>query len=293
MDNDEQRRKLTTAVIPAGGNGTRLYPLTSSTPKEMLPVFEKTMIMHSIEELYDSGITEIILISNVGKPSLSDFLLPNSPTDEIPKLPGYFSDILDKIHIQIIMQEEQLGLGNAILQCSKLINDSDFIVILPDELFFSETPSTKILIENWNLNPAIYLSAVDVPNEEIRNYGVIKYIENLKVRALTPEKIAEVIEKPETQEAPSNSIINGRYILPSSLFRVLEEASPGVGGEIQLTDSINELIKKDLPAYAMTIDGVRFDAGSPLGLLKSSIYSALQEKNSSESILKFMKSYII
>lgn len=278
------------AVIPAAGFGTRFLPATKAQPKEMLPVFDKPTIQYVIEEAVASGIDDIIIITGKNKRSIEDhfdksfeleYTLQNAGKDNYLK---QVRDITDLADICYIRQKEQKGLGDAIYCAKKLIGDEPFAVMLGDTITKGATPCTKQLIDVYNKYDASAIAVEEVPMEKVERYGIINGNEVEK----GVYKINQLVEKPLRDHAPSNLAIMGRYVLSSDIFDKLKETEPGVAGEIQLTDALSKLDT----IYGDVFKGKTFDIGNRLDWLKTSIEFALDDPQSKDDLIEYLKTIL-
>ena len=282
---------ITKAILPVAGLGTRFLPASKAIPKEMLPIIDKPLVQYAVEEAIEIGIKEIIFITSPEKYSIEKHfnrndeieskLKKSGKTDLIDKLnPKTFSDI--KFHY--VNQENQNGLGHAILQAEELIGDESFAILLPDDLFFSKISCLNQLLEIHTNKNASVLAVNTIDDDNIHKYGVIK-------PGLTEDEaieIDDIIEKPSADEAPSNMAVCGRYILSSNIFKHLKSTKFDKSGEIQLTDAI-KLLLNDEKIYAKIYEGEKFDCGSKQGFVHATIALALRDKSISDDIIKIIK----
>jgi UTP--glucose-1-phosphate uridylyltransferase len=279
------------AVIPAGGFGTRLLPATKAVPKELLPVVDKPLIQFLVEEIVASGIEEVILITGREKGSLEDHF------DTLCELELFLEskdkvDLLEQVRalsrmvrIVSVRQPSALGLGHAILCARGLINDEAFAVLLPDDLIISRTPCMRQLLDVQDeCGGGAVLAIQRVAPPEVTHYGIIR-----------PDtvrdglhRVLDMVEKPRQEDAPSNLAIIGRYVLPAEIFPILEATTPGVGGEIQLTDALKTLLGQS-PVHGLEYEGVRFDAGNKAGLIKANLFMGLRDGELREELLSFIR----
>lgn len=275
------------AVIPAAGFGTRFLPATKAQPKEMLPVFDKPTIQYVIEEAVASGIDDIVIITGKNKRSIEDhfdksfeleYTLQNAGKDNYLKQVREITDLADICYIR---QKEQKGLGDAIYCAKKHIGDEPFAVMLGDTITKGDTPCTKQLIDVYNKYDASALAVEEVPLEKVERYGIIKGEEIEK----DIYRIDRLVEKPLKDHAPSNLAIMGRYVLTPDIFDLIDETEPGVGGEIQLTDALSKLDS----IYGDVFKGKTYDIGNRLDWLKTSIEFALDDKDSRDDLVEYLK----
>tara|TARA_B100000212_G_C27261380_1_gene484671 strand:+ start:54 stop:914 length:861 start_codon:yes stop_codon:yes gene_type:complete len=282
------------AVLPVAGLGTRFLPASKATPKEMLPIIDKPLVQYAVEEAIDIGIEEIIFITSDEKYSiekhfhknkkLEKTLIQNGKEEFIEKLnPKIFSEI--KFHY--INQEEQNGLGHAVLLAESIIANDAFALILPDELFFADESCLSQINEIFRNTNSSTLAVSRVNEQNIHKYGVIK-----------PGKeddngiiIEDIIEKPSKEDAPSDIAVSGRYILTPTIFKYLKKIGPGKSNEIQLTDAIKALMNEE-KVYAKIYDGEKFDCGSKLGFVHATIALAMKDKSISADIKKLIKGIV-
>ena len=266
------KQRLRTAVLPVAGLGSRFLPITKSIPKEMLPIIDKPLIQFAIEEAIEAGIEKIVFVTSHTKKAIENYFSINSELEKrliqsnkenlVEKIhPKY----LDKVEFSYVFQEEPNGLGHAILQAKKHVDDEFFGVILADDLLMYEIGCLSQLLNIHHENNSSVIGVFAADPEKISNYGVID-----GVLDGNSYKLKNIIEKPKAEEAPSNLAVFGRYILSKEIFNHLENTNAGVNGEIQLTDAIKSLIEKDA-VRAIEIMGKRFDCGSKEGYISAII----------------------
>ena len=279
------QKKVRKAVIPAAGLGTRFLPATKAQPKEMLPIVDKPTLQYIIEEAVASGIEEILIITGRNKKSIEDHFdksveleleLENKGKKELLEI---VQNISNMINIHYIRQKEPRGLGDAIY-----IGDEPFAVMLGDDIVDNEVPCLKQLMNAYEEYRTTILGVQTVDDEDTDKYGIIaaKYIED-KVY-----KVKDLVEKPEPGKAPSNIAILGRYIITPEIFEILETLPPGKNGEVQLTDALRMLSKKEA-MYAYDFDGVRYDVGDKLGFLKATVDFALKRPNLQNDFIQYLR----
>lgn len=285
--------KVRKAIIPAAGLGTRFLPATKAQPKEMLPVVDKPTLQYIIEEAVDSGIEEILVITGRNKKSIEDHF-DRSIELEIElekkgktKMLEEVRRISDMADIYYIRQKEPKGLGHAVSCARSFIGDEPFAVLLGDDIVYSEKPCLKQMIEVYNEYKTTILGVQEVEKSEVSKYGIVegKAIEN------GVYKVKDLVEKPKVEEAPSNVAILGRYIVSPDIFEILERTPPGVGGEIQLTDALKELVKVEA-VYAYVFEGKRYDVGDKQGFLEATVETALGREDLREEFLEYLKSVV-
>jgi len=278
------------AVIPAAGRGTRFLPATKAQPKEMLPLIDKPVIQFVVEEAVASGIDDILIITGRGKRAIEDHFDKSFELEEILERDGKkgllkeVRDISDLADIHYIRQIEPKGLGNAIYYARKHVGDEPFVVLLGDDIVFSEVPCTKQLIDyNKKYNSPII--AVDkVKKEMIESYGIV---DGTPVEDMI-YKVKDLVEKPKPEEAPSNLGIIGRYLLTPDIFEAIEETKPGKGGEIQLTDAL-KILNQKREMYAYDFEGERYDLGNKADYLRATIEYGLRRDEFSGLLREYLK----
>jgi UTP--glucose-1-phosphate uridylyltransferase len=282
--------KIHKAVITAAGWGTRFLPITRAQPKEMLPLLDKPLIHYSVEEAIESGIDKIILVTSTGKRSIEDYFhrsleleqfLADKGEKALLKKMGQISSMAEFCYV---LQKEQKGLGDAVLTVKLVVGDEPFAVMLPDDIIDSNVPVLKQMLKVYEKYNAGVVAVERVKTEDTRKYGII---EPKKVEDGVYE-ILSLVEKPEPDKAPSKLGIVGRYILTPRILDILKDTQPGKGGEIQLTDALNTLLKKE-KLYALEFEGKRYDAGTPLGWLEANVDLALKNKEIGADFKKYLK----
>jgi UTP--glucose-1-phosphate uridylyltransferase len=279
------------AVFPAAGLGTRFLPATKAQPKEMLPIVDKPIIQYVVEEAVQSGIQDVIIVTGRGKNAIEDHfdrsmeleaaLMEKGRTDLVDQI----QEISSLISVCYIRQKEPLGLGHAILVTRNLVGDEPFAVFLGDDIIDSQVPCMAQMMQVFEQYGDAVLAVQEVPRPEVRHYGVI---DGVKVSDRVFE-IKDMVEKPNPEEAPSNLAIIGRYILPPSIFALLEETPPDAGGEIQLTNALRALLKHR-PVYGYQFEGKRYDAGNKLGFLKATVEFALKRPDLAKEFSEYLRS---
>jgi UTP--glucose-1-phosphate uridylyltransferase len=288
--------KVTKAIIPAAGFGTRFLPVTKAIPKEMLPIIDQPTIQVIVEEAVQAGIKEIIIIISDYKPEIKNYFSKNLELEKFLKAKAK-QDLIKEIRaveklakIHYVVQREQKGLGHAVLQAKKFIKPGEaFAVLLGDDVMVNRKgkPVIAQLIDAYNLKQAPVLGVQKVPKAEISKYGAISF--SKKQGRLY--QVTGMIEKPSIKEAPSDIAILGRYVLTSDIFELLESQSPGKGGEIQLTDAILRLLNQR-EIFAYDFEGLRFDLGNRAGFVKATISFALNRDDLKDEIRKYLKEIV-
>jgi UTP--glucose-1-phosphate uridylyltransferase len=268
------------AVIPAAGFGTRMLPATKAVPKEMLPILNKPCIQYIVEEAVLSGIEEILLITGRSKKAIEDHF-DRSPELELHLEQNRKSSILTEVKaiselvdIHYVRQKTPLGLGHAILCAKSFVGNEPFAVLLGDDIIQAQTPVTKQLIKVYDDPDTALVGVQRVPVAHVSKYGIVD--PESSPTSGDKVRVRKLVEKPSTANAPSNFAVLGRYILPPAIFSVLEETPVGHGGELQLTDAIQQLAVEGR-AFAYPFEGVRHDIGNLEGWLKANISFALSD----------------
>ena len=270
--------KVTKAVFPVAGLGTRFLPATKASPKEMLPVVDKPLIQYAVEEAMAAGITEMIFVTGRSKRAIEDHFDKSYEVEAELEARGK-DKLLELVrsikpsHVDCfyVRQAEALGLGHAVLCAEKLVGDNPFAVILADDLLYGKPPVMTQMIEVFDHYHSSVIGVEEIPPEESKSYGVIdgkEWEDNIF-------KLAGIVEKPEPAVAPSNLGVVGRYVLKPRIFDHIRALKPGAGGELQLTDAIQSLLS-DEQVLAYKYHGTRFDCGSKLGYLKATVEFALR-----------------
>lgn len=286
--------KVRKAIIPAAGLGTRFLPATKAQPKEMLPIVDKPTLQYIIEEAVQSGVEEILIITGRNKKSIEDHF-DKSVELELELEKKGKQDLLDKVrevsemvNIHYIRQKEPLGLGHAIYCAKCFIGNEPFAVLLGDDIVYNpKKPCLKQMIEAYDEYKTSILGVQEVSMDDVDKYGIVdgKFIED------RVHKVKDLVEKPVKEEAPSNIAILGRYIINPAIFDILENTKPGKGGEIQLTDALKELAKKEA-MYTYTFEGKRYDVGNKLGFLKANIDFALMRSELKDGLLEHLQKIV-
>ncbi len=283
--------KITKAVIPAAGFGTRVLPATKNFPKEMFPIVDKPTIQYIVEEAVAAGITDILIITNRGKGLIEDHfdrspeleqILEKGGKDEFLKI---VKEISELANISFIRQKEMKGLGHAVLKAKSFVGNEPFAVLFGDGVIVSETPCIKQLIDCYGEFGEGVLGVKKVDEKDIHKYGSLK-VENLHDNVF---KCTDMKEKPKTkEEVLSLYSILDRCVLPPEIFEILERTEPGVGGEIQLTDAMREIaITKGMTA--VDFEGKRYDMGNKFGILQAQIEVGLQHPETKDQLKEYIK----
>ncbi len=277
------------AVFPVAGLGTRFLPATKAIPKEMLPIVDSPLIQYAVDEAREAGIEQMIFVTGRGKSAIEDhfdiaFELEKTMTERGKDLSVLASSRLSPGNCAYVRQQEPLGLGHAIWCARAIVGDEPFAIFLPDEFMHGSPGCMAQMVEQYNRVGGNLLSVLEVPRDQVSSYGVIN-------PGAADGKLTQVnglVEKPKTQEAPSNLIISGRYILQPEVMRVLENQEKGAGGEIQLTDAMAQMIGSQ-PFHAVTFDGARYDCGSKVGYIEANLAVALSRPDMADEVRAIAK----
>ncbi len=287
--------RITKAVFPVGGMGTRFLPATKAIPKEMLPVVDKPLIQYAVEEAYEAGIRQMIFVTGRHKRSIEDHFDTAYELESELELAGKKAlmevvrsikpDDMDCIYVR---QPRALGLGHAVLCAENLVGNEPFAVLLADDLMVGAPPVLKQMIQSFSTAPGTVLAVQEVPLEHTRRYGIVS-LANKDNRGYAP--VEAIVEKPAPEDAPSTLGVAGRYILSPGIFQSIRSQPRGVGGEIQLTDGIAGLIGRE-PVYALRYVGKRYDCGSKEGFLQATIDLALSLPELADSVRSHMQAVL-
>ncbi|MDI1298257.1 UTP--glucose-1-phosphate uridylyltransferase GalU [Methylotenera sp.] len=287
-------KKVTKAVFPVAGLGTRFLPATKANPKEMLPIVDKPLIQYAVEEAVAAGITDLIFITGRNKRSISDHFdmayeleneLERNGKTELLKI---VQNIVPKnVNCIYIRQTQALGLGHAVRLAKPVVNDDAFAVILADDLLDGKKPIMKQMVDAYDYYRCSLLGVENVPADQTKSYGIV---------ATSPlnkdiEQVSAIVEKPDPKDAPSTLAVVGRYILTSRIFHHLDNVKAGAGGEIQLTDGISALLTEE-QILAYRFDGVRYDCGSKFGYLEATIRLGLKHPEVSKDLRALLESIV-
>jgi len=272
------RMKIRKAVFPVAGMGTRFLPATKAMPKELLPIVDRPLIQYAVEEAVAAGLTKLIFITGRTKRAIEDHLDANMELEQAlmargqPDLAQEMRDIVPAgVSCIFIRQPEPLGLGHAVLCAEPVVRDEPFAVLLPDDLMVGSPLPTRELVDLWAETGLDAISVSEVPLEEVRKFGMIE-----ADPAFVPGRmqVRRIVEKPTPDRSPSRFAATGRYVFGSGLFEALKRVTPSAGGEIQLTDAIDERARQGL-VIALLNQGRRYDCGSKSGYLEAIVDQAL------------------
>lgn len=289
-------QKVRKAVIPAAGLGTRFLPVTKAMPKEMLPIVDTPTVQYIIEEAVESGIEEILIITNSNKHCMENHfdkdyelearLTESGKTDQVKMI----NDIANLANIYYVRQKEPRGLGHAVLCAKSFIGNEPFAVLLGDDVVVNKggKPALKQLVGAYEKHKASVVGVQTVPEDQVNKYGIVAPNKSVPVdgRAV---KLDNLVEKPRQEEAPSRLAVLGRYVLTPEIFELLESQGAGAGGEIQLTDAICRLIDTQA-VYAYDFEGIRYDVGDKFGFIKATIDFALERPELRDQVMEYIQS---
>ena len=285
-------KKVTKAIFPVAGMGTRFLPATKASPKEMLPIVDKPLIQYAVEEAVAAGITDMIFITGRTKRSIEDHFDKAYELETELEARGK-KQLLEIVRQTVpkgvnciyIRQSEALGLGHAVRCASHVVRDEAFAVILADDLLDNkdEKPVLKQMVEVFNYHRCSVLGTMNVPREQTGSYGIV----STEAQIGQVQRMTGIIEKPKPEEAPTTQAVVGRYILTPRIFDHIRALKPGAGGEYQLTDAIASLLKEEA-VLAYQFDGVRYDCGSKLGYLKATVEFGLRHPETGSDFAAYL-----
>lgn len=285
--------KIRKAVIPVAGLGTRFLPATKTVPKELLPIVDIPAIQYVVQEAVDSGISEVIFVTGRGKDSIEDHF------DEIPELEQVLEErgqkeavqnlrqIAEMIEVVSVRQKKPLGLGHAVFCARDLVGDEPFAVLLSDDLIEAPVPCLRQLMEIFAEKRESVLALRRVPEDQVRRYGIVQGKQLTKGLY----EVENMMEKPQPHETPSRLAIIGRYILRPEIFSLLENVTPGKGGEIQLTDGISKLARQR-KVYGYEFEGEHYDIGDKFGFVRATVAYALKRPELKEQTREYLQAVI-
>ncbi len=282
--------KVRKAVIPAAGLGTRFLPATKAQPKEMLPIVDKPTIQYIVEEAIASGIEDILIVTGRGKRAIEDHFDKSYELEDMLRRKGdeemlsLVQDISNLVNLNYVRQKEPKGLGHAINCARSFIDNEPFAILLGDDIVDAEVPCLKQLIDVYEKYQTSVLGVQTVPDSDVSKYGIIKG-NPVEDRIY---KVSDLVEKPEPEKAPSNVAILGRYIITPDIFSYLESATPGKGGEIQLTDALKRMLASG-SMYAYNFFGKRYDVGNKQGFLEATVEFALKRDDLREEFSAYLR----
>ena len=281
------------AVFPAAGLGTRFLPATKAQPKEMLPLVDKPIIQYGVEEALAAGCDQIIIITGRGKSAIEDHFDTSYELEKMLEEKGKHDllkivrQISDMIYVSYVRQKEALGLGHAVLTARELVGTEPFAALLADDVIDAPVPVLKQLMAVFNEKQSSVIAIMPIEGAAISSYGVIKGKEVAGSGGRLFE-VLDLVEKPKLSDAPSNLAVIGRYILTPTVFETLSNLTPGAGGELQLTDGLRALLKRE-KMYAYAYEGRRHDTGDKLGFLKATVEFALKRADLGGAFREYLK----
>lgn len=292
---NSRTKKITKAVVPAAGLGTRFLPATKAQPKEMLPIYNKPAIQYIIEEAIASGIKDVLVITGRGKQAIENHFDRSIELEEILKSSGKkgmlaeIRHISEMVNLHYVRQKEARGLGHAILCAKSFVGNDPFAVFLGDDIIDHPKPAMQQLMDIWDSYHSTVLAVEEVPSERTQSYGIIKAKPKKKARLY---EVEDLVEKPKPDKAPSRLGIVGRYLLTNDIFEYLEKTRPGAGGEIQLTDALRRLNKKKR-IVAWQFEGQRHDIGDKIEFVKATLAFALKDRQAKAALRAYLKKMMI
>ncbi len=289
------KKKITKAIFPVAGLGTRFLPATKSVPKEIMTLVDRPLIQYAIDEARAAGIKEFIFVTSRGKGALEDYF------DEAPQLEQSLrkkgkDELLQILQdtnmesgaIAYIRQHKALGLGHAVWCARRLISNEPFAVILPDDVIAADKPCLQQMVEAYEEAPGCMVAAMEVPSAQTSSYGVLDVKDDMGSLV----SVNGMVEKPKAEDAPSNLAVIGRYILTPDVLRSLNKKHVGAGGEIQLTDAIAAEIAEERPVYGFRFRGQRFDCGSKAGFLQATVSFGLDRPELRDDLLGYIENIV-
>jgi len=277
------QKKIRKAVFPVAGMGTRFLPATKAIPKELLPIVDRPLIQYAVDEAREAGIEQMIFVTGRGKTAIVEHFDVAYELESTMTERGKSLAVLDPTRsrpgdIITVRQQVPLGLGHAIWCARAIVGDEPFAIMLPDELMVGKPGCMAQMVEAYDEVGGNVISVLEVPHDEVSSYGVIDPGATLAGFGGAITEVRGLVEKPKAEDAPSNKIISGRYILQPEVMRTLETQGKGAGGEIQLTDAMAKMIGQQ-PFHAVTFAGRRFDCGSKLGFVEATLALALERED--------------
>ena len=288
------KQRITKAVFPVAGMGTRFLPATKSIPKEILTLVDRPLIQYAIDEAREAGIEEFIFVTSRGKSALEDYF-DTAPELESKLVAKGKTELLSEVEkatlpsgaIAYVRQNQALGLGHAVWCARRLIGDEPFAVLLPDDVIKSDVSCLKQMVDAYDGGSMV--AAMEVPNHKISSYGVL----DVNTHVGNVVSVNGMVEKPKRDEAPSNLAVIGRYILSPQVLRNLDSTSVGAGGEIQLTDAIAREIEDRRGVFGYKFEGTRFDCGSKSGFLQATVACALERDDLRDELMEYLLSMLM
>lgn len=286
------KRKVTKAIFPVAGMGTRFLPATKSVPKEIMTLVDRPLIQYAIDEAREAGIKEFIFVTSRGKGALEDYFDVSPQLEQSLRKKGKTELLaqlkatnMDSGAIAYIRQHDALGLGHAVWCARRLIANEPFAVILPDDVIAAEKPCLQQMVEAYEETGGCMVAAMEVPQEKASAYGLLDVKEDMG----SIVSVKNMVEKPEPEDAPSNLAVIGRYILTPQVMRNLNQKKEGAGGEIQLTDAIAEELSAGRDVFGLRFRGQRFDCGSKAGFLQATVAFGLARPELREELSEYLE----
>jgi UTP--glucose-1-phosphate uridylyltransferase len=288
-------KAVKTVVFPVAGRGTRFLPITKASPKEMLPIVDKPLIQYAVDEALSAGADTLVFITGSSKRAIEDHFDSNPELEAVLQAQGK-QDLLDTLHgilpswasCVYIRQPAPLGLGHAVLCARPVVGDAPFMVHLADDLIDAPVPCLKQMTEVFAAYGCSVLGVQNVPKQDTDKYGIVTLESKIAPRI---GKISHIVEKPKPDKAASTLAVVGRYLLTASIFDDLAKIGKGAGGEIQLTDGIAQLMKRE-SVYAFEFEGKRYDCGSKLGYLQATVEYALKHPTLSADFARYLREFV-
>jgi UTP--glucose-1-phosphate uridylyltransferase len=292
----DMRRKVTKAIFPVAGMGTRFLPATKSIPKEIMTLVDRPLIQYAIDEARAAGIKEFIFVTSRGKGALEDYFDINPVLEASLRKSGKdgLLDVLKSTNMEsgaiaYIRQNKALGLGHAVWCARRLISNEPFAVILPDDVIAAETPVLQQMVDAYQETGGAMVAAMEVAPEKASAYGVLDVEKDMGAMV----KVKGMVEKPKADEAPSNLAVIGRYILTPHVLQNISKVKGGAGGEIQLTDAIAQEITAGRDVFGYRFRGQRFDCGSKAGFLQATVAFALAREDLRDEFNTYLEDLMV
>ena len=289
------RRKVSKAIFPVAGLGTRFLPATKSVPKEIMTLVDRPLVQYAIDEARAAGIKEFIFVTSRGKSALEDYF-DNAPQLEQQLRKAGKTELLDILkstdmdsgEVAYLRQAKPMGLGHAVWCARRLIGNEPFAVVLPDDIIAAEKPCLAQMVEAFEETQGNIVAAMEVPEDKAQAYGVLDVKEDMG-RIVSTKGL---VEKPAPGEAPSNLAVIGRYILTPKVLQQLNKKRAGTGGEIQLTDAIDDARDDGEEVYGFRFEGQRYDCGSKAGYLQATVAFALARDDLRADLWAFLNEVV-
>ena len=288
-------KTVKTVVFPVAGRGTRFLPATKASPKEMLPIVDKPLIQYAVDEALSAGAETLVFITGSSKRAIEDHFDTDAELESVLQAQGK-EDLLATLHgilpswatCVYIRQSAPLGLGHAVLCARPVVGDAPFMVHLADDLIDASVPCLRQMVDVFAAQGGSVLGVQPVPPQDTDKYGIVSLERQLGPRI---GKLSNIVEKPKPAEAPSNLAVVGRYLLTGDIFNDLAKIGRGAGGEIQLTDGIARLLKRQ-PVFASEFEGKRYDCGSKLGYLQATVEYGLKHPSLGADFAVYLKNFV-